>query len=97
MHSTSRPKPATPPLTVAVRAVQWERRMRAAGLATRADQGRALGVDRTTVGRLVAGRVTPSASIIAAALALLDVPFEELFEIVPTSPSPRRRRREVAA
>ena len=71
--------------------------MRAAGLATRADQGRALGVDRTTVGRLVAGRVTPSASIIAAALALLDVPFEELFEIVPSTGSRRRTRREVAA
>lgn len=70
--------------------------MRAAGLATRADQGRALGVDRTTVGRLVAGRVTPSASVIAAALHVLDVPFEELFEIVPRG-SRRRTRREVAA
>jgi len=77
--------------------MQWERRMRAAGLATRADQGRALGVDRTTVGRLVAGRVTPSASIIAAALHVLDVPFEELFEIVPRTGSRRRTRREVAA
>lgn len=55
--------------------------MNAAGHTTLVARGKALGVSHTTALRVGTGQVSPSTSIIARALLVLDCSFEELFEI----------------
>lgn len=86
MHSTLRPELA---IGVAVRRTEWERRMHARGLTTTTAQGAALGVSHTTALRVGRGEVAPSTSIIGRALLLLDVRFEELFEVTEELPAVR--------
>lgn len=78
MHSTLRPESA---IGVAVRRTEWERRMRARGFTTTTAQGAALGVSHTTALRVAQGKASPSTSVIARSMTLLDARFEELFEI----------------
>lgn len=42
-----------------------------------------LGIDRSTMARLLAGRGQPSGELIATILDAFDVPFEDLFVIAP--------------
>lgn len=63
--------------------------MHARGLTTTTAQGAALGVSHTTALRVGRGEVAPSTSIIGRALLLLDVRFEELFEVTEELPAVR--------
>jgi transcriptional regulator with XRE-family HTH domain len=79
MHAHERPHPAA---RIAVRRKRWDAAWTAAGCPTHTARAAALGVTHSTASRVGRGEIPPSAAIIGAALGVLELPFEDLFEVV---------------
>ncbi|NUT53508.1 MAG: helix-turn-helix transcriptional regulator [Saccharothrix sp.] len=57
-----------------------------AGFPSEYETARAMGVNRSTLSRVLSGELQPGAAFIAGALVALDpMAFEDLFEVVPKS------------
>ena len=67
---------------VRLRMARFDARAAELGLVTDAAKAEYIGVDKATLSRLINGEANPGERFIAACMATLGVPFEELFEVV---------------
>lgn len=59
----------------------FDRYARSRGLITLTDRARAIGVQPSTLGRVLSGEIRAGERVISGALAYFGVPFEALFEL----------------
>jgi transcriptional regulator with XRE-family HTH domain len=82
MHTTTPPAPAAAPATLRLRDGQFRRHAGLQGLDTEAAIAARIGMDRSTVNRLLRRELAPGPRVIAAILtAFPDRRFEDFFEI----------------
>jgi hypothetical protein len=88
--TNTQPSPATTrattntTYTVRVRADTFRKARALAGLPSDYGTAKAMGVNRTTVSRVLSGDLQPGATFIAGALVALEpMTFDDLFEVIP--------------
>ena len=76
-----------PPKTIKLKMDRFAKVAAAYGWTTNADIARALGIDETTVGRVLKGKANPGVQFIGGLLAAAEeIGFRRVFEVVDLAP-----------